>query len=335
MEHHAMPLFDNLSSIKLWQGNFLCRTYSGSSFTKRMLYTDSDDVIFKFMRPILITGINVPTEQPDLLDRTLLVNLSRLAEEKRQEDKELWRRFEEARPVLLGGLLNTLADAFARKDSIKLKYIPRFADFARWGAAAAEALGIPSSSFEEALRSNTNRQQEEVRESSVFQAVMKLLSRNPVWEGSAGELLEKLQDADKGLARQPGWPKTPQLLSRRLNELHPAFVDSGVTMSRSASHRTGRIITFQQKVEEPAPSAPPAPSSPPQAQPEVPQKVDNDEDEAAFIAGLCADIGLDQEQPAPPPPTTEEKTPSRKTKAEQATEDANFCQEFVDPDGDE
>src|SRR5262249_44115501 len=45
LDHHAVPAFDNLSGLAQWQSDALCRAVTGGGFSKRMLYTDADDVI--------------------------------------------------------------------------------------------------------------------------------------------------------------------------------------------------------------------------------------------------------------------------------------------------
>ena len=56
----------------------LCRGITGGAFSKRELYSDDADIILSFLRPIIITGINIPTHAPDLLDRLLLIELERI-----------------------------------------------------------------------------------------------------------------------------------------------------------------------------------------------------------------------------------------------------------------
>ena len=46
-----------------------------------------------------------------------------------------------ARPRILGALLDVVSAAMAREPEVELDELPRMADFARWTAAAAPALG--------------------------------------------------------------------------------------------------------------------------------------------------------------------------------------------------
>ena len=63
--------------------DMLCRGVTGGAFSKRELYSDDSDVILTFKRPMIITGINIPTHSPDLLDRLLLIELERIQSDRR------------------------------------------------------------------------------------------------------------------------------------------------------------------------------------------------------------------------------------------------------------
>lgn len=52
LSHNYIAYFDNVSSIPEWISDQLCRSVTGSGFSKRELYTDDDDVIYNFKRCI-------------------------------------------------------------------------------------------------------------------------------------------------------------------------------------------------------------------------------------------------------------------------------------------
>ena len=100
-DHNAVPIFDNVTGISTWAGDMLCKAVTGGGFSKRELYTDADDVILAFKRALIVTGINIPTHAPDLLDRMLLVELEPIAPEYRRDEREFWTKFNAARLRLL------------------------------------------------------------------------------------------------------------------------------------------------------------------------------------------------------------------------------------------
>ena len=57
--HNYICYFDNVSEIKEWISDQLCRAVTGSGFSKRELYSDDDDIIYNFKRCIRFNGINL------------------------------------------------------------------------------------------------------------------------------------------------------------------------------------------------------------------------------------------------------------------------------------
>ena len=231
LDHHAVPFFDNLSELRSWETDLLCRAVTGGGFSKRMLYTDIDDVIFSFRRAILLTGINIPTAAPDLLDRSLLIKLERVPPARRREEAELVAQFERERALILGGLLDTLAATLRIYPSLQISDLPRMADFARWGAAAAEALGYGQTAFLDAYRANTAGVTEEVLESDPVGVAVRQYVRDGEgeWIGAVSEFLEVLNlQVGESVKKQRNWPKDASRLSKRLRVLQTSLAEVGI-----------------------------------------------------------------------------------------------------------
>jgi hypothetical protein len=94
--------YDNLSSIPGWLCDGLCCMSTGSGFSTRELYANDEETLFAAMRPVILTGIEELTTRGDLLDRAVLLNLPPIPDEKRVQERLLWRDFEAARPRTLG-----------------------------------------------------------------------------------------------------------------------------------------------------------------------------------------------------------------------------------------
>lgn len=101
--HHAVPFFDNLTTIKKPIEDLMCLAVTGGGISKRKLYTDDDDLLMYFKRAIIMTGINVPTEAQDLLDRSLLIELERIPTNERKQEKVLWEAYNGNLPSYLAG----------------------------------------------------------------------------------------------------------------------------------------------------------------------------------------------------------------------------------------
>jgi hypothetical protein len=111
------------------------RLATGGGFAVRQLYTDQDEVLFDSRRPILLNGIEDYVTRPDLADRSIFLGLQEIPERQRKEEEKLLAEFEQARPKILGALLDAVAQGLRGLPSVRLERLPRMADFAKWATA--------------------------------------------------------------------------------------------------------------------------------------------------------------------------------------------------------
>ena len=251
LDHHWIAFFDNSTSIPTWISDTICRAATGGGFTKRELYTDDDDVIYNFKRCVGLNGINIAAQRGDLLDRSLLVGLQNIEKENRKTEKQLLAEFEQQKPGILGGFLDTLVKAIQLYPLVNPPSLFRMADFTHWGCAIAIALGSTEEEFMAAYESKVKAQIEEAAHASPVATVLlsyveTYVAPSPTknWEGTPSDLFKALQDHAKDLeisTRQKGWPKAPNALVRQLNELAPSLKSLGweVVTSKSGTRRIG------------------------------------------------------------------------------------------------
>jgi hypothetical protein len=72
--------YDNVSQIPEWISDLFCMIATGTSFSKRMLYFDDQEMVFELIRPIGFNGINLAASKADLLDRGLNIELEEIGE---------------------------------------------------------------------------------------------------------------------------------------------------------------------------------------------------------------------------------------------------------------
>ena len=247
LSHHWMAFFDNIRTLKDWQSDVLCRAVTGEGVSKRELYSDDDDIIYSFKRVVGLNGINVAATQPDLLDRSILVELERISSTDRRTERELEEAVSNAIPEIVGGVFDTLAKAMKIEPRLKMKTVPRMADFNRWGVAIMAALD-PAIDFQSLYQENIAEQSAQVLESiPVATAICSLLEDEDWWTGSASDLLKRLQAVaiDKGIdSEDETWPKGAQALGRRLRQIQPNLLEMGVEY-RSRRRSSGRIFVLE------------------------------------------------------------------------------------------
>lgn len=260
LSHHWVAYFDNVSHLSDWASDVFCRASTGEGFTKRELYTDDEDVIYSFRRCVGLNGVNVAAMRPDLLDRIILFELERISRTQRREERELFDRFEEVTPAILGGIFDVLSKALAVYSGLSLKALPRMADFARWAAAISIALGYSESDFLEAYEANIQSQTEEVLTSNpVAEAVLLLMEDSQIWEGTPAELLEQLEAMAEKLkirTKAKSWPGAPHILTRRLNELKGNLREVGVIIEDlPRTGQQGRKLRISKNIDAPLPKS--------------------------------------------------------------------------------
>lgn len=221
-QHSWLITLDNVSKLPPWLSDAICRAVTGEGFTKRQLYTDGEDVIITFRRVVALTGIEVVAQRADLLDRSILLALSPILPDKRRSETDVLNDFEQARPALLGALLDILSKVLAILPGVKLDRLPRMADFARVGVAVERALGWPEDTFLRAYAANVAAQHEEALEASPFALALRTFMQNrQEWTGTATDLLKVLEPFRSASDAAREWPKNGRGASGQLKRLAP------------------------------------------------------------------------------------------------------------------
>lgn len=273
LDHNYLAYFDNVSSLPDWASDALCRATTGAGFSKRQLYTDDEDVIYRIQRPVGINGINIAAQRPDLLDRSLLLGLEQIPESRRRTITDVRAEFSQEQPLILGGFLDAVVKAL-RMPVPKLDRIFRMADFTSWGYRLAEALGRSGEEFLGAYEENIRLQAEEaVRADVVAEVLLEYLEacKDNKWEGTATTLLNLLKAEAEELhvsTRQKAWPKASYALTRRLRLLKDSLARIGYVIGFTReTHEGTRTIYLEKvrKVSETAYKASAASANPPKA----------------------------------------------------------------------
>ena len=102
MDHHAVVSLDDLSSLPMWASDALCRATTGGGTRRRMLSSDDEDITYYFRRVYILNGISVPASAPDLLDRSISIELTRIENNQRKKISVLRKAFEADLPDILG-----------------------------------------------------------------------------------------------------------------------------------------------------------------------------------------------------------------------------------------
>jgi len=262
--------FDNLSQVRPWLSDALCRISTGGGLSTRRLYTDAEEFVHEACRPVLLTGIPPLAERGDLADRTVAIQLPTL--EDRRTEAQIWAEFDGASPKLFGALLDTLAAALENLPKIRLLaareswILPRMADAALFVEAAADHLGWHQGEYVEIVAANQQSQSRIVVESNVVSiAMVRFLNEVSDWEGTATELEQRLTEYSREEERHSrDWPKNARVLSTRLTTLAPDLRRLGYRIDSRLLHGITRWTFGRGGLGTEA--FPPSQPCPPQAQ---------------------------------------------------------------------
>ncbi len=230
LDHHWLSCFDNLQKLKNEYSDALCRATTGSGHSKRELFKNDDDFIYSFRRCMILNGINLVATKPDLLDRSITFQFQRISERQRKTLKTIKQEFDDDLPRILGGIFQALSKVLGAKNE-PLSELPRMADFALVACAIAESLGIPRAEFLDSYNGNIAQQHEQaLHEDAVGIVVWEVMKKKPIIKGTPTEVYTELtKAADK--AEVEAWPRSPQTLTRRLNELETNFREIGIRIN--------------------------------------------------------------------------------------------------------
>lgn len=235
--------FDNLSHLSPWLSDALCRLSTGGAFATRELYSNADETVFDAIRPTILTGIEALLVRGDLADRAITIEVPVLGDAARLAERTYWRLYAEAQPSILGGLCHAVAAGLAGVEDVHLDRLPRLADFAEFVVAAEVAGQWPTGAFLAAYLGNRERANEVVLDGDPVAAALRGLG---AWQGTAGELLERLNLAVPTKPRS--WPQSPRALTNVIRRLTPALrrVGCRITFERS---REGRLVVIESSAE--------------------------------------------------------------------------------------
>jgi len=251
LEHNYVVYFDNVSYISQEVSDILCRAVTGSGDSKRELYTTDGIFIYKFRRCIGINGINIVTTRPDFVDRSLILRVERIPEEKRRKEEDIIKEFERLRPFVLGYIFDIsvkyLKYREEHKGEIIVKNPPRMADFAESCEIISRCLGHPENAFIEAYRENIDNQNDEIIESSpVAESIIAFMENKNSWIDTPTQLLQMLGDivsqVDPNIRKSKYWPKIAARLTYKINEIIPNLLKRGIEVVSGEKVNGKRVI---------------------------------------------------------------------------------------------
>lgn len=236
-----MVALDNLSKIPDWLSDAICRAATGDGDVRRQLYTDDGLSVFRFLRPVIITGIDVGGLNPDLADRLVQVQLCAISEDDRKEEEELYAAWDDQRASIFGALLDLAVKVHAKLPTLPRQPLPRMADFARVLICVDEILGTNGMPrYREQLRKGGA--DSATSDSFIAWLIQKRYNTGEYGQ-SAAEILQTV-DLDYYQARPVDWPRKARTVTTRLRKNAPAMRAMGWTVTNDDGRNEDCIIKW-------------------------------------------------------------------------------------------
>lgn len=233
--------YENMSGINSEMADIFCRLSTGGGISKRKLYTDHEEAFYKLHSPIIINGIDEPSNRPDFVDRCVMLELKPIADGERIAETELNKDFEESLPELLGGLYGILAECLHILPNIQINNLPRMTDYARMGIAAEKVLKLRPGLF---LREYGKNRDEQTNNTfwnddlcnAIYSFFRSKHCTGSRIEGTAQELMRRFLSGSRFVSA----PRTIKGFSGWLKRIAPLLKSRGIEVEwlpRTASKR--------------------------------------------------------------------------------------------------
>ena len=252
--------FDNISRLNNNLSDDFCRLSTGGSLTKRKNYSDRDEIVLKARRPIIINGISAPSTQPDLMQRSIVLNLPVITKPNRIHPAHIETAFESTYKVLFGCLMNltakvnVLINSPAWKKRMATVQFERMAEFHELGLAVEEIMDWPVATFEDALSKNILEGFKAVVDANptativlkyvktVFINGITSMEKSPTdWHFTFNDFL----DNDKPL--QKNLPKSADALGTAFTRIKPTLRNFGINLTKKEQHNNNLWVITKDK----------------------------------------------------------------------------------------
>lgn len=254
--------YDNMSHINLQLSDELCRIATGGSISKRKHYSNSDQIILKAKRAVLMNGIDGVPDFPDFISRSVIINLQSLEEDEIKTEEEVREIFTSVHPSILGAILNLVVRSLSH-NIIAEKPRHRLATYYNVGCWVSKELGFDSKIFIDAFRdSQGSYRRKAIEDSFLLDFIVEKVQRgHGTYSTTASDLLTEASShfQYKTVALKT-LPKDPSAVGKCISRYSGALREFGIKVMNERTDKA-RITHF---IKEPS-----LPSLPSQQAPEA------------------------------------------------------------------
>ncbi len=226
LEHQAVLVLDNLGQLSAQQSNRLCRAVTGFGYLKTRGHHAGEAEVIGTRRPIIITGLDLPSHAPDWLDRTVAIRLEARPPEMCAQEMRIMNKFRADQGKMLGLVLELLSRSLTAHRKLPQMYnFPRMADYAAIGMALMTVFHQPPEQFLRILATNAGQLNHELlNQDPTALALQAFMSDKSEWSGSIADLAQQLTEPRGGKFY-------PVPLGKKIRILQPSLLQFGLALS--------------------------------------------------------------------------------------------------------
>lgn len=221
MANSYMVTLDNMREIPKKVSDVLCRVVTGGSYQKRKLYTDNEMLNLDLNCLVVISSIVMPIKEPDLVDRSLILELQRIDAKERISENIIWKEFNKDLPQILGSIFKIVAKVLQDTTPIENVYYIRLVDFHQACLRIGKAYGLKYNDVNALLyghRSEVNHTL--ICDDVAIGCFVQFMIQQKKFSSSMTQLLYKLYEvAERKEIPLTDMPKQANQLSRKLNRV--------------------------------------------------------------------------------------------------------------------
>ncbi len=213
---NLLVAFDNTRKLNDDFSDILCAATTGTTVTKRKLFTDIDMMILTLKNIIVLNGIDIVPKKADLLERSLLFELEKITPDRRMTDNKFWSSFKEKRAEILGAIFDTISKALEIKKTLHLEETHRMSDAYTDMCAIALALDIPLDEFVKIFNENIAKLEQTRSEENYFCNIIKDYLDNKLSKkkGTVTEIFNAIKSTIPSTTKD--FPETASPFSKKL-----------------------------------------------------------------------------------------------------------------------
>lgn len=256
--------FENLSHLNAEHQDALCILSTGGGYATRQLYTNGGEHVSRSKCPVLLNGINPVATQPDLIERTISVELPTIRAAARRDEQSLESAWQSDYPTIFAGLVSLFSEALALLPTVEIPgdMQKRMLDFQRLGEAVSLAMGCAPGDFSKQLDSLHGESIVRGLESFGIASAIQVLIANRLtprraekrtaspdarlWSGTFLQLLQDLNSLPE--IDRSNWPRSPRHLSTQLKRIAPGLRRLGLRIERVGHTRSGAIVEIWKNI---------------------------------------------------------------------------------------